>query len=707
MNPNRLFTVTAAASALALSACSDTNNSTPQQPIVVQNQVALTAVGSCAELETYLEDSVIEQMNVHLDSLKEGHYGWWGWFGGGPAVLEGATDDFARAPTPASGDSDSGDAPTDYTETNNQVEGVDEADFVKTNGTHIFVLSGQKLYMVKSWPAESMTMTASVSIDGYPSQMLLDDAGNVVVFSYFHPSYDTDALYWCNWGCGNRVMTKVTVLSTADDTLDVIHQVYLHGSYADARGIDTSVRVIMRDYVAMPEGVRWYPENFAGNPGDNKEAWEAAIEATKASNAALIRAQTLDDWVPEDYYADGEGNRITLPRDCQSFSRSNAPVRMGIATVGTINITGGNVSLSKTSVLGEVGEIYASADALYIANFHWWWWPQDNQRNHTYFHKFDISNPNRAVYSASGVVDGYPLNQFAMDEHDGYFRVATTIDEWKLRDGAEGPWDFDFRTYNRVTVFAEQDGALSEVGRTRDLAERERITAARFIGDKGYLVTFEQIDPLFTLDLSNPAEPSILGELKIPGFSSYLHPLDENHLLAIGVDLPEPDENGFIAWNQRSMKLSIFDVSDMTQPTEKFVELVGTAYGWSEATWDHKAFNYFGARSMLAIPFSDFSPGTDGDAYWESFVSDLRLFHIDAANGISARGSVSMRDVLRTESGPDWYYAYSPWVRRGVMATSETDDYAYAISDGGIRAVNMANPDQPLSTVVFDHVTHR
>ncbi|MEM7678662.1 MAG: beta-propeller domain-containing protein, partial [Myxococcota bacterium] len=215
------------------------------------------------------------------------------------------------------------------------------------------------------------------------------------------------------------------------------------------------------------------------------------------------------------------------------------------------------------------------------------------------------------------------------------------------------------------------------------------------------LVTFEQIDPLFTLDLSNPRNPRVIGELKIPGFSSYLHPLDDDHLLAIGVDLPEPGPDGRVDWSQRAMKLTIFDVSNFSQPREKFTQLIGTAYGWSEAAWDHKAFNYFAARKMLAIPFSDFRPGTNGDDYWNEFVSDLRMFHIDVNTGITPRGSVSMNDVYRTYNYRDWTWRWSPWVRRSVMA----DDFAYAISDAGIRAINMNQPNQTTSTVLFDGVS--
>ena len=698
MQSRRLFTSVTLTTALALVACS---NSEPEQPRVVQSQIALTAFDSCSELETYLEDSTIREINVHLDNLKEFRY-WWG----GPGF-----DVFAErggVPVPATDvQDDSGNsAPTDYTQTNTQVEGVDEADFVKTNGTHIFALSGTKLYMTRSWPAESMEIVDSITIEGWPQASFLDENGNVVVFSYYYPNLSADDLFYCSWGCYNRTMTKITVLSTEGDTLTPIHQVYMQGAYANARRIGSSVRVVMRDHLPMPEGVRWYPENFNDDPAENLAEWAIAIERLKSQNAALIRAQTLDDLLPQNFYIDQNGARVDLPRNCASFSRANVSVRTGVATIGTVNLLNGSalnggLSMSTTSILGQVGHLYASTEALYIATPHWWWWPEDSERNFTYLHKFDITNPNVAVYRASGAVAGVPLNQFAMDEYDGNFRVATTIDEWTHQGSDE--WDFSVRTFNRVSVLDEIDGELKVIGQTRELAERERITSARFIKEKAYLVTFERIDPLFTLDLTDPTSPQIVGELKIPGFSTYLHPLDDNHLLAIGVDLPEPDADGRVDWSQRAMKLSIFDVSNLAEPREKFTRRIGTAYGWSEAAWDHRAFNYFAARKTLAIPFSDYLPGTVGDAYWRRFVSDLRLFSIDVDTGITPIGSMSMADVYEAAGTSEWRWNWNPWVRRSVMA----DDIAYLISDSGIRAANTSSPAATLSTVLFDTATVR
>lgn len=215
--------------------------------------------------------------------------------------------------------------------------------------------------------------------------------------------------------------------------------------------------------------------------------------------------------------------------------------------------------------------------------------------------------------------------------------------------------------------------------------------SARFIGEKGYVVTFRQVDPLYTLDLSNPTAPTVVGELKIPGFSSYIHPLDANHLLTIGSYIPE---NG--AWNEIAVQLAIFDVSNMANPVQKFVKLVGSAYSSSSAQQDHRAFNYFPERKVLAIPFVDW--GSNGF----TFTSDLRLFKVDTQTGFETLGALGVDDLL--VRGCDvrdgcWSWWWQPKVRRSVMA----DDYVYAVTTGGVKVSRIATPYTPVGAAPFPY----
>jgi uncharacterized secreted protein with C-terminal beta-propeller domain len=204
------------------------------------------------------------------------------------------------------------------------------------------------------------------------------------------------------------------------------------------------------------------------------------------------------------------------------------------------------------------------------------------------------------------------------------------------------------------------------------------------------------VDPLFTFDLSDPANPRKVGELKVPGFSTYIHPVGDTHLLTVGVHVPENGD-----WRTRALKLSLFDVTDLANPRESFTQLVGTAYGWSESLYEHKAFNYFPAKGLVAIPFTDWTQSYYGD-YWNNFVSELRVFRVDPATGFTPVGALSMKDVYQTINHSKWSWTYSPHVRRSVMA----DDYVYAISDAGVRSAHVSNLSQPLATSRFDPITY-
>jgi hypothetical protein len=177
----------------------------------------------------------------------------------------------------------------------------------------------------------------------------------------------------------------------------------------------------------------------------------------------------------------------------------------------------------------------------------------------------------------------------------------------------------------------------------------------------------------------------------VPGFSTYIHPLDENHLITIGVHVPEDQTN----WRQRALKLSMFDVTDPAEPRETFTQLVGTAYGWSEALYEHKAFNFFPAKGLLAIPFTDYNPSSYD--YWSGFRSELRVFRVNKDTGFSPVGTVSMTDVYQSFNYRNWTYYWTPTVRRSVMA----DDYVYAISDAGVRVSHVSNLQAPLATTYF------
>lgn len=665
----------------------------------IQSRVALSAFDSCGALEQYIEDTAVLDMRTQLEMSKHGYYSWWGW---GNRAVE---FDMNAAPTAAAPS-----GPSAYTTTNTQVAGVDEADFVKNDGTRIFVISGGSLYVNRSWPADQLQTTAKVPLEGWPTQMFLD-GNTVVVFSQVYTPYplaDQRAAgfadcspMWCGYYYGNTV--KLTVIDVSDMAAPQVKaEFWQPGSYSNSRRVGSSVRLVMSDQFNYPADVKWWPD-YRAELYQDKELLSRAIDALIAQNEKAIRAQTIDKWLPHSFYRGADGQMVDVGYSCNEFHRTNTPAKLGLVSVATLDISPetvaaneGRPTLNRLSLIAQTGEIFSSTDALYVASRHWWWWPEAGQDDYTYLHKLDISDPTRAHYVASGGVHGHIVDQFSMDEHNGFFRVATTIAR-RVPD-TQNPQNIWGRmeTTNRVSVLGERNGKLEVVGRSEDLATGERIFSSRFIGDKGYVVTFRQVDPLFTFDLSDPTNPKRVGELKIPGFSTYIHPVDANTLLTIGTYVPENQTN----WRQRHLQLSLFDVSDFANPVQSYTQQVGTAYGWSEAAHEHKAFNYFGARKLLAIPFWDYNPTGTG-SYWDYYTSELRVFGVDPALGFSVRGAVNMKDVYMTSTYSNWSWYWRPAVRRSVIA----DDIVYAISDAGIRAANVNSLSTPIKTVLFDRAT--
>lgn len=301
--------------------------------------------------------------------------------------------------------------------------------------------------------------------------------------------------------------------------------------------------------------------------------------------------------------------------------------------------------------------------------------------NFTHVHKFEFNtNPKFPNYVASGTVAGSVKDQFALDERDGNLRIATTEDrQYVTNDGVYVSADFSAptnggpppvhpATVNHVFVLAENGPWLEEKGKIAALAPNERIYSVRFVGQRGYVVTFRQVDPLFVIDLSAPANPTLLAALKIPGFSEYMHPLDDNHLLTIGRNA---DGDG----RQQGLQLQIFDVTDGTKPiTTHKLTYTGAEYGSSEAEYNHKAFTYFDDKHLLAFPY--FSYGANDGA----MRSSLELFKVDVGAGFDKLGSIDHTPLV--QSNPTGYCGgyYGPSVRRGVFL----ENFVYSISYGGV-----------------------
>jgi len=274
----------------------------------------------------------------------------------------------------------------------------------------------------------------------------------------------------------------------------------------------------------------------------------------------------------------------------ENLYRPTDPDGFGIVYVASVDIDA-DAAFAAVGVVAEPGLIYSSREALYLTDTNYNFF--GDQRETTDLYKFAYGDRG-ATPVATGTVPGRVLNQYSMSESKEHLRVATTVGPTFSEDG-----NISVST-NNVYVLGQSGGSLNITGRVENVAPRETIQAARFIGDRGYLVTFEQIDPLFTLDLSDPTNPKIVGELKVPGFSTFLVPIDDDHLLAVGQYVPEPGQAG--AWG---VQLSIFDVTDFENPTLMDNVIIGDDTGaYSEALYNPKALTYYAQRGVLALPVS-------------------------------------------------------------------------------------------------------
>jgi eight-cysteine-cluster-containing protein len=636
---------------------------------LIQKDVSLQAFSSCDELEKYIEDTAVKQMREMLTPVEQ--------------------DDFVAAPRSPSDSAaetaGSPNQPSAYTTTNNQVAGVNEADIMKNDGNRIFVLSRDTLYASQSWPAEALQLAGKLKIEGVPSQMLLR-GNSIVVFSNIYeemkaaPAAGASGMV-CDaaWGCRGdsyKPMTKITVVDVSSlKEPKAIREWYIPGAYVKAVNIESSVKLVLQEGMVWPADV---PLSQGGDAGD--------VDAQMEKYEKAIRAHALKDWVRPAQTKEG-ASVIDMPLQCTQFYRDTGNTRMGFVTVASFDVDDLGATPQGITVTGEAYVVYASLKSLYIAHPHWWQKREAGQSTYTYLHKLDVSQKGMPVYAASGGVEGHILNSFSMDEApDGHLRLATHLST--VKEGA-GRWDFERK--NRVSVHAQRGNRIEEVGRTADMAEGEQIYSARFLGNKGFVVTFRTIDPLFTIDLSNPAEPKVVGELKVPGVSTYIHPLGENHLLTIGMDV-DTFFNG--------VKLSLFDVSDFAHPKEAFTLSWSKASGGhSDALYEHKAFNYFPERKLLAVPFTHWSQ-TSNPWDTQGLKSELRLVRVDVESGFKEEGAVSMADLYWSLPTDAWTYAYTPVIQRSVMA----DDYVYAVSSAGIRAAKMGALSKPVATVEFTDV---
>jgi hypothetical protein len=683
---------------LALPGCSDDGRD--REPWKGEKTVALIQYQTCDALESDIKARARLELDAYIDS-----YGYYG--GGGAPSAPGAEGDSAGGDGGAEPSDGGGrEEGTDYSGTNNQEEGVDEADLVKTDGFNLFLVNGNRLHVFGVPEFGQLVASSALELEGEPYQLLLDsESGRAAVFSFVaveslpeeHPvrervqrSDGDQAMPYRTWG-----LSKVTVFDVTDPAEPILdREVWIEGWYQTARRIDSSIRVVANGYILVP-GLDDFWTLFYGDGG------QVDLDEVREVAEARIAAASLDDMIPRLYerLPDGELRTVSIAgSDCGSFYRPTDSSGRTTSTILSFDIAAPELTVDTETVVSNWATVYSSSERLYLAESAWdWWWgwtevePGDVFTPATNIHAFDITEPGQSTYVGSGRIDGNVINQFALDEQDGRLRVAATTRPFVAWGVTEDGDVFDQAPpapESHIYVLEEQDGGLETVGHLGGIAPNEQIFAARFMTDEAFLVTFEQVDPLFTIDLSDPTAPRLVGELEVPGFSTYLHPIADDHILSIGVG---GDENG-ANWN---MQVSLFDVSDRAAPTLVDAEELSSDgwSSWSEALYEHKAFQYFAPKKLLAVPMSGYTTGDGsqegGDYIWHS---RLELIGVDPASGLDRRGVVDHSRFFDTSDG--WWGSAD--VRRSVFM----GDYIYAISS---RAVTVHSLDD-LSEVAAEEL---
>ncbi|MFN2472280.1 MAG: beta-propeller domain-containing protein [Gaiellaceae bacterium] len=503
-------------------------------------------------------------------------------------------------------------AGVDYSTTNVQEAGVDEPDTVKTDGTRLFVVARNRLHAIDVG-AGPLRALSSMSLPSGRHELLLE-GDRLLVLSQTGP-----------WGAprpgsitrytASRVV--LTALDVSDRTaINVVETLELAGRYVTARLVRGTVRVVVA--TSAPQGVTF--EYARGGP-----QLDAAVER----NRQRVAESGLANWLPRYVLRDARSGATETGylAHCRNVRR---PVRfsgLGLVSVLTIDLTRGLKPVDSDGVLTDAQTVYASPQSLYVATESWDERPDVGQAERpatTALHKFDISARSETRYRGSGQVEGFLLSSWSLSEHRGVLRAATTRRPTWVGDVNVGGQSF-------VTTLRERAGRLETLGRVGGLGKGERIYAVRFIGDTGYVVTFRQVDPLYTLDLADGERPRVVGELKVPGYSAYLHPVGEDLLLGVGQDVtPEGRVEG--------AQLSLFDVSDPRRPTRLAHRLIPN--GWFDAEQDHHAFLYWPASRLAILPFSQHSTGTH--------FTGAAGFRISRAGGIREVGRIAHK-------------AHSPW----------------------------------------------
>ncbi len=559
----------------------------------------------------------------------------------------------------ATADGGSGTSSTGFSTTNNQEQGVDEPDIVKTDGSTIFTVSQNKLFAVAVEGGKPrLAGSLDLGIDGYGAELLLRGNRVIVISNQasavggigagagaaLRPAIGSSPYYLYG---GKTTLTEVNVNDPS--AMKVTQTMTVDGRFVDARQSGSSARVVI------------------------SSAPHVIIEP-------LLQTKT-SGWIPTRQFRDlRTGRRFSRPvAACRNIRRPVQFSGLGMLTIVTIDFDRGLGLAHSDALMADAQVVYGSESSLYVATQKWFdprlAVNQLPSSQTTVIDRFDVTDPDRTTFVSSGEVPGYLLNQFSLSEYNGYLRVATT--SRPIWWGAQPPQAL---SQSYVTVLASNGGLLVPVGQVSGLGSGEQIYSVRFVDDTGYVVTFRQVDPLYTIDLSKPTAPRLAGQLELSGYSAYLHPVGDGLLLGIGVDVGAANNE------PTGTQLELFDVSDPAAPKLLQHSLLGGGSS-SEVQYDHHAFLFWPPTKLAVLPLQLYpspivTPGvpqpsggkTQSAQPTGQFIGAIG-FHVDRSSGIKEVGRV----VHDPGNGS------TPVIRRSLVI----GDQLFTVSDGGVLASSL------------------
>lgn len=660
-----------------------------------------------------------------------------------PEADEGAEDDGdgGDAPSGPSG----GSKGSDHSKTNVQEEGVDEPDLVKTDGQRMYSLS-RGVLRILDVRGEKAQLTDSLKIGGenghwHQAEMLIH--GTKILIVNRHQNFSKAAeSYRPGFGIVEvdvSVPGQAKILSNLELEGDyvsarkigaVVRLVFrtpprdlkLRRVYTFMEHVNKPVEDL-KDKDDGPSSIEKAKQQMLAEQQNYQERWEKAAQKARIYNRQMLAQMTEHNLLPRYRFSQsGLAGEEGLAYGCEQAMRPGVASGVELLSVLSIDLNAGLKPSQATGVVASGSTVYASSSSLYVATRAWNLDvepeemvsdgdaaaggttgvvpegvgvstaaempapsedpqarqadltddPNQASRRQTYIHKFDISDPLRASYRASGLVNGDLLNQFAMSEHQGVLRVAGTR---YLKQGWRPTDSF-------VATLQEQGDKLVQLGQAGGLGKTEMIRSVRFMGDVGYVVTFRQTDPLYTLDLKNPAAPQVLGELKIEGFSAYLHPLSPGYLLGVGRDA---DPEGRI----KGLQVSVFDVTDLRNPRRIHNYTMENAT--ASTVFDHRAFLYWPENQTVVLPVRGHRK-LENQRY-QDYAMALVL-GVDPATGITKRAEITHprskpKQDPDMEQGEDMEYpeSYATAIDRSVVIR----DRLWTLSYRGAKATKLSD----------------